>query len=547
MGDYEDEGVPRLHPDVGKLRRWVADSGGLVRARVVQQKEGWSLAALGGVDDDGVEEEEMGLDEGGGVNGGGRAVGGVGGAGVRVRAGDVLLRIPLELCLYADPSLMRTPLLPACAELMASLHPSQWRARLALALLSERVKPASFFNPYLRNLPFEFWGMPVFFSATEFKLVQDAAMMQRTRDRCRFLGEFTSTVLAPLQRSDQDPFSGNRADVNAFGWGFASASSRALRSTRTVGVDAGVDTGAGGDVGAGAGAAGTGAAGTGAAGTGAAGTGAAGGVGTGPVIVPVIDLASHSFSPTCHVRQSPSAFELVALHDLPAGAQLTIDYGLSNDLLLADFGFTADHNPHDVAVLPVDAAAINSARAVMGQSRYSAAGTGTSNGTHYVAGASAPTPIVGGQGQGGVSIGRSADVLHAQWLHGWQEVWLSCLELPPSPVPAAPPSSVSSAASPAHLTASVPVAEFTFTAPASVRRGGGGGAGAGMGVGVDVDAGVSAGVGSGIPKFPVDGKLLALLRIMYAQSEGELTLHGYDPFLLQTPGAILSLPKEAHV
>jgi hypothetical protein len=38
-----------------------------------------------------------------------------------------------------------------------------------VALLSERVRPNSFFTPYLRNLPFEFWGFPLFFTAAEFR------------------------------------------------------------------------------------------------------------------------------------------------------------------------------------------------------------------------------------------------------------------------------------------------------------------------------------------------------------------------------------------
>jgi hypothetical protein len=58
--------------------------------------------------------------------------------------------------------------------------------------------------------------------------------MQRTRDRCRFLSEFADLVLTPLQKTSKDPFSGHNADVNAFGWGFASAASRALRSPTVI-------------------------------------------------------------------------------------------------------------------------------------------------------------------------------------------------------------------------------------------------------------------------------------------------------------------------
>jgi hypothetical protein len=48
--------------------------------------------------------------------------------------------------------------------------------------------------------------------------MQDLALMQQTRDRCRFLSEFAESVLSPLRKTTRDPFSGHNADVNAFGW-----------------------------------------------------------------------------------------------------------------------------------------------------------------------------------------------------------------------------------------------------------------------------------------------------------------------------------------
>jgi hypothetical protein len=61
--------------------------------------------------------------------------------------------------------------------------------------------------------------------------------MESTRNRCHFLGEFAEKVLQPLHRTNKDPFSGIRADANAFGWGFASAASRALRFATIIGAD----------------------------------------------------------------------------------------------------------------------------------------------------------------------------------------------------------------------------------------------------------------------------------------------------------------------
>ena len=190
----DEKGVPRLHLDLVSLKRWIEKSGGTFDAEVEKNAEGWSLCAKD-----------------------------------RVEAGTVLLKVPKSLCIYANPALNVVPLVDNVQQLMLSLDSSQWRARLAVALLGERVRSISHFRAYLRNLPFEFWGVPVFYSSQEFSIMQDLALMQRTRDRCRFLSEFAVSVLAPLHNTPRDPFSKHCADVNALGWGFASAASRALR------------------------------------------------------------------------------------------------------------------------------------------------------------------------------------------------------------------------------------------------------------------------------------------------------------------------------
>ena len=192
-------GVPRLHHDLSGLIRWIEKSGGLFDAGVQKGNEGWNLVAN-------------------------RAI----------EPGETILSIPKSICIFANPSYMEVPLLENAQLLMTSLDSSQWRARLAVALLSERVRPSSHYRAYLRNLPFEFWGMPVFYSPQEFSIMQDLSLMQRTRDRCRFLSEFADIVLTPLQKTNKDPFSGHNADVNAFGWGFASAASRALRNPSVI-------------------------------------------------------------------------------------------------------------------------------------------------------------------------------------------------------------------------------------------------------------------------------------------------------------------------
>jgi hypothetical protein len=273
--DGEPVGVPRLHVDVSSLLSWVERSGGRFHAVVDRHvgPEGWGLSAKGA-------------------------------AG----AGETLVTVPKACCIFANPAYMTTPLLDTTQQLMTALGPAQWRARLAIALLSERVRAGSQFRAYLRNLPFEFWGVPMFYSSDEFSVMQDLALMQRTRDRCRFLTELVDSVLGPLNNTPRDPFSGHQADINAVGWGFASAASRALRHPDVLLHP------------------------------------------DGHVIVPCIDIAQHSPTPTCRVVHDVDGecFRLVTLTPVQPGEPLTIDYGpLSNDELFADYGFTIDNNPHD--------------------------------------------------------------------------------------------------------------------------------------------------------------------------------------------------------
>lgn len=58
-----------------------------------------------------------------------------------------------------------------------------WVGRLGLAVLHERTKPTSDWEPYIQNLPNCFPGMPLFFNGTEVAALQDAAIMQEVNER----------------------------------------------------------------------------------------------------------------------------------------------------------------------------------------------------------------------------------------------------------------------------------------------------------------------------------------------------------------------------
>jgi hypothetical protein len=153
------------------------------------------------------------------------------------------------------------------------------------------------------------------------------------------------------------------------------------------------------------------------------------------MMVPAIDIASHSFSPNCAVIDNSDHFSLVSLVDIAMGEELTLNYGdLSNDELLSDFGFTVDNNPFDQVTIVVDDVVVNSARAVMSQSDYCI----NPQGKELVPISIQDNEGVGeeeGEGAGGdnslqklrIKVGRNSDIYSRNWLHNWQLEWIQSL------------------------------------------------------------------------------------------------------------------------
>ena len=52
--------------------------------------------------------------------------------------------------------------------------------------------------------------MPLFFSSSEFGLLQDIGLSASTKARCAFLSDFEEAVLKQLHKSPGDPFSGHK-------------------------------------------------------------------------------------------------------------------------------------------------------------------------------------------------------------------------------------------------------------------------------------------------------------------------------------------------
>lgn len=326
---------------------------------------------------------------------------------------------------------------------MEAFNPSQWRTRLAIAMLSERVRPKSFFYPYLSNLPFEVLGLPFFFNITEFELIQDPSLMQSQIERCKFLQEFTKDVLIPMSKSQQEIFSGHKPSLDSFGWAFGVATSRAIRIPEVIGEE-------------------------------------------GPVIVPLIDIASHSFDPNCEVVLDADGYELRTLFDVDVGSELAIKYGtLTNEELFSDYGFTVDANPHEDLNFKLDAPMIDMSRAIMGQCIYSSTFKVEEKGDKEQSQRSSSL----------VPIGRGGDRYNERWLHPWQLIWLRALGL----------------------------INYSSNANFAMKISTVGG------------------------KPVIDGRCYAAFRVLYAKEEEDLEKHGYTPTTLCSIGSMMDPEIEKEV
>ena len=372
--------------------------------------------------------------------------------------------------------------------------------------------------------------------------------MHRTSERIRFLSEFAKTVLGPLQKTPLDPFSGQEATLDHLVWGFAAATSRALRNIqisesyastmdnkRNI-VETSAELRKEGDVGqeqvemnASP-----------------QSQNAPFSTTLGPVMVPAIDLAAHSLAPTCAVRDIGDAFVLYTLRAVKAGEGLTIHYGaLSNDELLDDYGFTIDNNPYDKVLLDFSQVMLNAARGVVGQSDFTSfvasppskdnlRDEAESDGVNWIpADEPAPATATSNHDLNGISavalkkgtnrhalVRKAArskqQVIREDTLADWQKVWLTCLGL----------KSVLGGSERMYL-GHIPTAviEQTVTSVETSPK--------------------SAELVKYNPQ--ADPRLLALLRTLYSNQESDLLRHGFDPWLLQHPGSLLSPPQETQV
>lgn len=515
--------IARLSPDKIGLIRWIEDSGGSFQVNIENNKltGGWSLCSS-----------------------------------CDVKRGEIIASVPKSICIFSNVEQQRQfsdtnvvtasgsktsivnnnlkcHLLDSTQSLMMSLNnEKQWRTRLAIALLSERFRSNSVYKMYIQNLPCEIRGLPIFYTSEEFEMIQDLALTQQSRERCRFLSEFVQQVLTPISHittSTQHPFVFQKVDLNSFGWAFGAVSSRAIRSFD----DSSASSSESG----------------------------------GPALVPGIDLLSHDpIHPNCEIIITPENYFLISTKDIRKHEELTVSYGpLSNEELLIDYGFTVNNNPHNTVKIKCDTSLINTARVAMNQGTYMNENFSIKNkyeNVHYLrctTGSSLSTNMsprslslltaatAGSATSATVSsnnkvnkkpfpmeiinglLGKESTAYGEQWLHAWQRQWLSVLQL----VGDAPRVTKAVAITGPKPAKSSHNRDEENTDSTTTSKTGA------------TSATLSSTSNASLSQ--IDGKLFAMFRILYAKREAELLQHGYNPFLLQSPSSVLSLDNEKEV
>ncbi|MEW5305232.1 MAG: hypothetical protein WDW36_007788 [Sanguina aurantia] len=194
---------------------------------------------------------------------------------------------------------------PRLLSIVSQVPPELWSAKLALKVLTQRAMGKhSAFTAYISHLPPSFPGIPLFFNREAVEAIDYPPVGGQVAKRGKWLSHFSSKVLAPLRGTIEDPYDGVVIDMNALGWALSVVTSRAFR-TRGAKYPAS--------------------------------------------LLPLIDMANHSFQPNCKVTPVvDGGIAMVTQHKVSAGEPLTLNYGtLSNDLLFLDYGFVVPDNLHD--------------------------------------------------------------------------------------------------------------------------------------------------------------------------------------------------------
>ncbi|KAF3331542.1 histone-lysine N-methyltransferase setd3 [Carex littledalei] len=257
-----------------------------------------------------------------------------------IPAGSELINLPSHLPLRWNHPVGRTSdgAYAVLTKLAEQVPEELWSMRLGLRLLQERANVDSFWWPYMSNLP-ETFSVPIFFSGEDIKNLQYIPLLHQINKRCRFLIEFEKQVKAVLKDvSPKDhPFGGQDVKSGSLGWAMSAVSSRAFRLHGKALPDGRHD-----EV---------------------------------PMLLPLIDMCNHSFTPNASIVQERDAtspnmsVKVVAKKEIEQNTPVTLNYGcLSNDFFMLDYGFVVPSNPYDQVELRYDDSLLDAASMAAGVS-----------------------------------------------------------------------------------------------------------------------------------------------------------------------------------
>ncbi|BBN19866.1 hypothetical protein MPTK1_8g14370 [Marchantia polymorpha subsp. ruderalis] len=248
--------------------------------------------------------------------------------------GQTLIRLPSRLQLGMRSGDANCPADETLQTIANRVPEELWSLKLGLKLLNEKAKENSFWWPYISLLPQRF-QTPIFFSGEEIASLQYPPLIHQVKKRCQVLYQISSKDIPAVLETcpaEKHPFGGQQVDGGALGWAMSAVSSRAFRLQNSAGDSE-------------------------------------------RVLLPLIDMCNHSFSPNSRLEQIPTPdntdflFQVVAESSLEKGMPLSLTYGaLSNDYLLLDYGFVVSENPHDRVELKYDPSLLDVARMAGGLS-----------------------------------------------------------------------------------------------------------------------------------------------------------------------------------
>ncbi|KAL0695458.1 hypothetical protein Bca4012_062638 [Brassica carinata] len=255
----------------------------------------------------------------------------------QIPQGTDLIALPPHLPLRFESD--DAPPSPLLAALSRRVPEELWAMKLGLRLLQERANADSFWWPYISNLP-KTYTVPIFFHHEDIENLPYKPFQHQVRDLIGMSAFIKHTVFFLISKKRLETLEGVKASDHPFGgqdvnasdlrWALSAVSTRAFRLHGDINLHV-------------------------------------------PMMLPLIDMCNHSFSPNVRIIQeqdgsdSNTLVKVVAETEVKENDPLLLNYGsLTNDSFLLDYGFVVESNPYDTIEIKYDERLLNSASMAAG-------------------------------------------------------------------------------------------------------------------------------------------------------------------------------------